>query len=89
LGPYLDRLQDWLEFDTSLPKKRRHTAQRLFERLPVDGYRGGYSSIQRFVKAWKKARTETPKVTQAFVPLAFPPGEYVLMDWAAGKVGGG
>ncbi len=82
LGPYLDRLKDWLEFDTSLPKKRRHTAQRLFERLRVEGYRGGYSSIQRFVKAWKKARTETPKVTQAFVPLAFPPGETGQFDWS-------
>ena len=47
LGPYLDRLKDWLEFDTSLPRKRRHTAQRLFERLQVEGYRGGYSSVQR------------------------------------------
>jgi transposase len=82
LGPDLDRLKDWLEFDTSLPKKRRHTAQRLFERLQVEGYRGGYSSIQRFVKAWKKARTETPKGTQAFVPLAFPPGETCQFDWS-------
>jgi transposase len=82
LAPDLDRLKDWLEFDTSLPKKRRHTAQRLFERLQVEGYRGGYSSIQRFVKAWKKARTETPKVTQAFVPLAFPPGETCQFDWS-------
>ena len=33
LGSYLDRLGAWLELDTTLPRKRRHTAQRLFERL--------------------------------------------------------
>ena len=82
LGPYLDRLKDWLEFDTSLPRKRRHTAQRLFERLQVEGYRGGYSAIQRFVKEWKRSRSDTPKVTQAFVPLLFPPGETGQFDWS-------
>ena len=82
LGPYLDRLKDWLEFDTSLPRKRRHTAQRLFERLQVEGYRGGYSSIQRFVKEWKQVRTETPRVTQAFVPLVFSPGDTGQFDWS-------
>ncbi len=82
LGPYLDQLREWLEFDTSLPRKRRHTAQRLFERLQVEGYRGGYSSIQRFVKEWKRARSETPKVTQAFVPLLFSPGDTCQFDWS-------
>lgn len=82
LGPYLDRLKDWLAVDTSLPRKRRHTAQRLFERLQVEGYRGGYSSIQRFVKAWKQARSEAPKVTHVFVPLAFPPGDSCQFDWS-------
>lgn len=82
LGPYLDRLREWLEFDTSLPRKRRHTARRLFERLQVEGYRGGYSAIQRVVKEWKSARSDTPKVTQAFVPLLFPPGETGQFDWS-------
>ena len=82
LGPYLDLLRDWLEADISLPKKRRHTAQRLFERLQVEGYRGGYSSIQRFVKEWKAARSEVPKITQAFVLLIFPPGETGQFDWS-------
>ena len=82
LGSYLDQLREWLEFDTSLPRKRRHTAQRLFERLQIEGYRGGYSSIQRFVKEWKRARSETPKVTQAFVPLKFAPGDTCQFDWS-------
>ena len=82
LGPYIDQLKDWLEFDTTLPKKRRHTAHRLFERLQVEGYRGGYSSIQRFVKDWKQVHSNTPKTTQVFVPLAFPPGATCQFDWS-------
>ena len=48
----------------------------------MEGYRGGYSSIQRFVKDWKHIRSETPKVTQAFVPLMFSPGDTCQFDWS-------
>lgn len=82
LGPYLERLREWLELDASLPRKRRHTAQRLFERLQVEGYQGGYSSVQRFVKEWKSAHSDTPKVTRVFVPLVFPPGDTCQFDWS-------
>lgn len=82
LGRYLEQLHAWLEFDTSLPKKRRHTARRLFERLPVDGYRGGYSAVQRVVKDWKQSRAEAPATTRVFVPLTFPPGDTGQFDWS-------
>ncbi|HJW27792.1 MAG TPA: hypothetical protein VJ508_00945 [Saprospiraceae bacterium] len=45
---------------------------RLFEALCQEGYRGGYDSVRRFVKRWKK--TQRPAVPQAFVPVAFAPG---------------
>jgi hypothetical protein len=38
-------------------------------------------AIQRFVKEWKTARAETPKVTPAVVPLAFPSGATGPFDW--------
>ena len=82
LGRDLEQLHAWLEFDTSLPKKRRHTARRLFERLPVDGYRGGYSAVQRVVKDWKQSRAEAPATTRVFVPLTFPPGDTGQFDWS-------
>jgi transposase len=54
----------------------------LYECLQVEGYVGGYSAVQRFVKAWKQARSSTPTIKQAFVPLLFPAGETCQFDWS-------
>jgi transposase len=82
LGDYLNQLNDWLEKDAGFPRKQRRTAQRLFECLQMEGYRGGYTSVQRHVRDWKRARTNSPTIKQAFVPLAFPPGETCQFDWS-------
>jgi len=82
LGPFRGQLEQWLEFDSRLPAKRRRTAQRLFECLQVEGYLGGYCAVRRYVKAWKQAQSASPPVTQVFVPLSFPPGETCQFDWS-------
>ena len=82
LGDYLDQLKSWLELDAALPSKRRRTAQRLYECLQVEGYSGGYTAVQRYVKDWKQSRSGSPSIKQAFVPLAFPPGETCQFDWS-------
>jgi hypothetical protein len=33
IGPYLERIRQILEADKQIPKKQRHTAKRIFERL--------------------------------------------------------
>jgi transposase len=67
----------------SPPKKTtKRTAQRLFECLQEDGYRGAYDSVQRYVKDLKLEQKMTPAVTKAFIPLAFPPGESCQFDWS-------
>jgi hypothetical protein len=48
----------------------------------VEGYRGSYTVVQRYVKRWKKKRASSPTVKQAFVPLAFPAGETCQFDWS-------
>jgi transposase len=58
----------------------------LFEGLQAEGYRGSYDPVQRFVKHWKADRAGRPAVTQAFVPLAFPPGETCQFDWSHEEV---
>ncbi len=82
LGEYETQLLAWLELDSKLPRKQRRTAQRLFECLQVEGYTGTYSPIQRYVKDWKKEPGKNPTIKQAFVPLAFPPGETCQFDWS-------
>lgn len=81
LGEFQETLQGWLDTERHLPKKQRRTAHRLFEGLQAQGYRGAYDSVQRFVKQWKSAQTR-PSSTDAFVPLAFTPGDACQFDWS-------
>lgn len=80
LGDYVDRLDKLLEEDWKRPKKRRFTAQRLFELLQSESYSGGYDSIQRYVKKWRVNHGKTSK--SAFIPLHFEPGDAYQFDWS-------
>ena len=64
LGAFQETLETWLRTERLLPKAQRRTARRLFEGLQVEGYRGAYDSVQRFVQRWKAAKSG-PALTQA------------------------
>ncbi|MGL6044167.1 MAG: IS21 family transposase [Sandaracinobacteroides sp.] len=81
LGAFQETLERWLQTERLLPKAQRRTARRLFEGLQVEGYRGAYDSVQRFVRVWKVTKSG-PALTQAYVPLAFAPGEVCQFDWS-------
>jgi transposase len=70
LGPFLPVIHQILEADRQAPKKQRHTARRIFDRLREEyGYTGCESIVRAAVHDWKKATAEV------FVPLSHPPGE--------------
>ena len=70
LDPFLPVLHQILEEDRKAPRKQRHTAKRLFERLRDEhGYDGGLTIVKDAVRAWRRTHTEV------FVPLTHPPGE--------------
>lgn len=70
IDPFLPTLQAMLEADKQAPKKQRHTAVRLFERLRDEhGYAGSYTTVRTAVRDWKRSQKEV------FLPLAHPPGE--------------
>jgi transposase len=70
LDPFLGVIHQILEDDRKAPKKQRHTARRIFERLRDEhGYQGGLSIVKEAVAAWRARSAEV------FVPLAHPPGE--------------
>lgn len=81
LGEFQVTLQAWLNTEQHLPRAQRRTAQRLFEGLQIEGYRGAYDSVQRYVKQWKSVKNG-PTTTQAFVPLVFAPGDACQFDWS-------
>ncbi len=68
LDPYkgvIDRILD----DQSLPKKQRHTARRIFDRLTDEhGFLGKYTIVKDYVRERRRQTREM------FVPLAHPPG---------------
>jgi transposase len=69
LGPWLGIIDQILIDDQSQPKKQRHTAKRIWERLKAEhGFRGGYTIVKDYVS---QARLRHKEV---FVPLAHPAG---------------
>jgi len=79
LGPHVSQLEHWLEADQGLPSKRRRSAQVLYEALQETGYRGGYDTVRRYVKAW---RVEHQEVKEAYIPLNFDAGDAFQFDWS-------
>ena len=58
-----------LEEDKSQPRKQRHTAKRIWERLRAEhGFLGGYTIIKDYVREYQQHNKEV------FMPLAHPPG---------------
>jgi transposase len=72
LGPFAGVIEEILagDADPSTPRKQRHTAKRIFERLRDEhGYVGSEVTVRRFVAGHHRTRGEV------FVPLSQPPGE--------------
>ncbi len=79
-GEFKGRLTTLLKEDKKRLKRRRLTAQRLFELLQGEGYKGAYDSIQRYVKKWRHQEARQPD--QIYIPLTFSPGEAYQFDWS-------
>jgi transposase len=70
IEPFLPTIHQILQLDKQAPKKQRHTAIRIFERLRDEhGFTGGYTIVKDAVRAWKQSHQEV------FLPLAHPPGQ--------------
>ena len=55
--------------DEDKPRKQRHTAKRIFERIQEEhGYSGGYTIVKGYV------REKRLRYLEIFVPLSHPPG---------------
>lgn len=61
--PALAGNEEWvasvLEADLGTPRKQRHTARRIYDRLVAErGYAGSYSTVQRLVRELRLARRQ-------------------------------
>ena len=68
LDPFKGRIVRWLETHPL-------SAQQVFQRLRDEGYGGGISIVKDYVRLIR------PKPREAFLTLAFAPGEAAQVDW--------
>jgi transposase len=69
-GPWQGVIDAILEDDKQRPRKQRHTAKRIFDRLRAEhAYTGGYTIVKDYVRSSKIGGQEM------FVPLTHAPGE--------------
>lgn len=89
LGPHMDTIRQWLVDDLQAPRKQRHTARRVWERLRDEHDADvAESTVRKFVA---KVRAELENTTWAVtVPQTHGPGEEAEVDfggfsaWIAG-----
>jgi len=80
IGPYLAIIHQILEDDKTAPKKQRHTAKRIFERLRDEhGFDGGYTIVKDAVRQFRLRQKEV------FVPLKHDPGE-AQVDYGSASI---
>ena len=76
LGAFTAVIDQILKDDQSEPRKQRHTASRIYQRLREErGYAGGYDQVRRYVAAHCKQERETHLL------LDHPPGGRVECDF--------
>jgi transposase len=69
LDAFVSTIDHWLDEDRQVPRKQRHTAKRVFDRLRDEcGFTGGYTIIKDYMRERDQRRQEV------FVPLSHPPG---------------
>ena len=56
IDPYAALVDEWLEADRMLPRRQRHTARRVHDRLRAEtGYDGEYTTTPGYVRRWREA----------------------------------
>ena len=76
LGAFTAIIEIWLKQDEEAPKKQRHTAKRIYDRLREEyGFTGGERTVREYVA---KVR---PKPKEVSLPLRFAAGEMAQVDW--------
>lgn len=81
IEPVLPVIRQILDDDTKAPKKQRHTARRIWQRLKAEhGFTGGYTAVKDAVREMKVGRQEV------FRPPSHPAGEGPVDDGFAEAV---
>jgi transposase len=84
LDPVTPIIDAWLTADRTAPRKQRHTAKRIYDRLVAEhGFTGSERIVRQYVQAWKRAHGDDDG---CFLPLAYAPGAEAQCDWGQAVV---
>lgn len=82
LGPWRATIDGWLEADKSAPRKQRHTARRVWQRLVDEhGVEVGESTVRRYVAEVR--RGQVLPLGEVMVPQHHPLGEEAEVDFGS------
>jgi transposase len=85
LGPYRALIDSWLGADREAPRKQRHTARRVWERLRDEhGVEVSERQVRRYVR--ERRRELGDVVDEVFVPLCQEPAAEAEVDWGEATV---
>ncbi len=80
LDPWKAIIDAWLETDRTMPRKQRHTARRVHQRLVIEyGAELSESTVRRYVGEVKKQRALS--IDKVCVPQTHPLGEEAEVDF--------
>lgn len=83
LGAYRTLIDEWLRGDAGVPRKQRHTARRIWQRLREEhGAEVSERQVDRYVAAARRRLGEV----EAFVPLVADAGVEAEVDWGQAQV---
>jgi transposase len=84
LGPYRGLIDSWLLADREAPRKQRHTARRIWQRLVgEEGADVAEVTVRKYVR---RRRRELGEPAQAYVPQVYEPGQEAEVDWGEAEV---
>jgi len=85
LGPYRVVIDGWLEGDREAPRKQRHTARRIWQRL-VDEHGADVAEVTVRQYVHRRKREIGWPVGEVFVPQVHAPGVEAEVDWGQAEV---
>ena len=81
MDPYREIITEWLKADEAAPKKQRHTAKRIYDRLVAEhGFSGSDSTVRKYVRKLR------PLNHEVYLPLDAEYGEQAQADWGRAKI---
>jgi transposase len=84
LGPFRELIDEWLIADRDAPRKQRHSARRIWQRLSDEhGAQVAEVTVRQYVQ---RRRREIAPHPEAFVPQIHLPGQEAEVDWGEAVV---